>query len=111
MYVQINIGRNIGDTPMSGKRWNSFKGEVSGLLDLATPADSGRIETTGMGVWGADTEETAIIAAICDGWSTGEGGRYNEQWLAIELASVARRYLQDDIGLIVANNSLVSDRL
>lgn len=50
-YVQVNIGRNVGDTPLSPRQWAGFMGAVEGAMRAATIGRGIVSVHTGRGAW------------------------------------------------------------
>ena len=93
-YVQANIGRNVGDVPMSDVRWHSFIRDVS---DVLTSLGSGTPEVhRGLGEWAGVVEESAHMSTFVR-LTPVEASRV----LDGRLGTLAREYAQDSIGLIV----------
>lgn len=100
-YVQVNIGRNVGDTPMTSDRWERFIHDVAHAIILSSrdgvPHPFQR--HMGTGAWIDEDgqrieEESAHISVIID---------IDAHALRIELKKLAERYDQDAIALIIGS--------
>lgn len=106
MYLQANVGRNVGTEPATEANWSACKATVADAIcsairqlnDVPRSVIKSRIEThTGMGAWGElDPEESAHISIISE-WSV------DVELLRSELALIARMFNQDAIALIVGS--------
>lgn len=57
-YVQVNIGRNVGDKPMRAGEWARFRGEVESTLFNAIIGRGIVSEHRGMGAWLSENGQT-----------------------------------------------------
>lgn len=74
-YLQVNIGRNVGDVPMSDLTWLDFQNAVlRGLVDLiwdtepsrTAPPSFGEIMVhSGGGTWGESVVEESVHLSYC----------------------------------------------
>lgn len=111
-YAQLNIGRNVGNTPMGAKRWDTFVNAAALRLALAAThsygdpatgspdqaielADSAEVHW-GTGTWHGVAEESARISLYHEG---GIDIKYLEH-MACALATV---YKQDAIAVITGS--------
>lgn len=98
MFVNVNIGRNIGDRPMSDARWAKFQRDVRRIL-----RDAGKVvgHGTGSSVWGKVREEFATFHVVL-GYHLGDVTRER-------LAVVAKLYGQDAIGVMGEMDLIYAD--
>ena len=108
VYVQVNIGRNEGGTPMSDVRWAWFVDTVrdaivsSVIKALPGPNYTGVRAVTlkevqihrGLGHWRGNMEDSAHISYM---------GELDVAYLRSQLAPIARMFGQDTIALIVGS--------
>ena len=107
MYIQVNIGRNIGNTPMSDHQWDTFRLAVSQAICLSVRTDdyapeSGNELHRGVGYWQYREEESAHIS------------RYDERGydlvqLRNDLRGLANQFGQGNIALIVGSELIEAD--
>lgn len=98
-YVQVNIGRNIGDVPMPEYDWALFQGAVAVEIFYAAYDESDPLAAnihTGSGQWGDVREESAYVSYFAEN--------------GIDLASLRKgleaikaRFNQDAIALITSS--------
>lgn len=98
-YVQVNIGRNVGDVPMSPRNWAGFMGSVEGALRAATIGKGVISVHTGRGAWTDD-----------NGMTVSEDSAYFSTFAVVDvpalrtaLAKVREFAGQDAIALIVGS--------
>ena len=103
MYVQINIGRNVGDTPMTSDRWNEFIQAAAGVLISAKAPGSTApfMVHRGVGVWVDDDGERVYE-------DSSHISIFDEQGLDLDkiragLATLRDDFGQDSIALIVGS--------
>lgn len=100
MYVQVNIGRNIGGEPMDAGLWDRFIGAVSRALMTNTDGPNRVLEThKGSGTWDGE-EESAHLSII------GADAVYMRS-LKDALKDIRVLYMQDHVALIVSQSELV----
>lgn len=113
MYVQVNIGRNVGTEPMSAQRWQDFQQDViSSLngfqlyLDYKAPAITYEIHSA-TGTWDGIEEESAHISTLVD-TSKSEGRPLANAFTHLnkDLRDIAARYDQEAIALISGSKLL-----
>lgn len=107
MYIQVNIGRNIGDTPMSDHQWDMFRLAVSQAICLSVRSDDHVPETgnelhKGVGYWQDGEEESAHIS------------RYDERGFDLvqlrnDLRGLANQFGQNTIALIAGSELIEAD--
>lgn len=107
MYIQVNIGRNIGDTPMSDHLWDTFRLAVSQAICLSVRttdyvSESGNELHKGVGYWQVGEEESAHISRF------DERG-YDLVQLKNDLRELAKQFEQDSIALIVGSELIEAD--
>ena len=105
-YAQLNIGRNVGNTPMPQDRWEWFVNTAQSVLMGAqhrvagSPSgESQRADTQvhyGAGIWGGVAEESAHISLF---WEQGMDADYIREQAAV----VARMFEQDAVAVIVGS--------
>lgn len=110
-YLQVNIGRNIDNTPMDDQDWDEFKENIA--LKLTTTA-IGSVQITrdhydeilaqvefhtGTGTWDGVEEESCHISLFVP--NEIDPGYLRE--LRIYLANTKRYYSQDAIALITVS--------
>ena len=99
MYIQVNIGRNIGTEPMDDKSWSTFKGRVAyAIYNSANCWEAFVIRTNvelhdGMGRYNGITEDSSHISSY---WEDG----FDLDQLREELRTVRDIYGQDSIALL-----------
>jgi len=99
MHVIINIGRNIGTTPMSEGEWNMFRAGVRASIRIHTRGEfGGMLEFAGVGEWETVQEESASIQAF-------DVKELDAAGLRGTLARLAKDYRQDAIALTIAGGS------
>lgn len=102
MYIQVNIGRNIGNTPMPVEKWQELQGRVMFVISVAAfnweDFDlEASIEThLGTGSYNGITEESAHISSY---WEEG----FDIEYLKKDLAKIRDWFEQDTIALIVGS--------
>lgn len=101
-YVQLNVGRNVGDTPMGDARWVDLVHEckvaiANGALGMDAGAALDAVQVhMGTGHWGDVVEDSAYISLFDAGWIDVSAVRR-------VLPLIAYRYGQDAIALIVGS--------
>lgn len=102
MYIQVNIGRNVGNTPMLDDKWNEFQGRVAFAIYNAANCweafsliDNTELHT-GFGAYDGVTEESCHISSY---WEDG----FDLDQLKTELAELKTWFGQDAIALIVGS--------
>ena len=101
MYVQVNIGRNIGGVPMDDGMWDRFIAAVSRALLTDTDGPNRILEThRGSGTWRDTPEESAHLSII------GADTVYARS-LKTTLKDIRDQYMQDHVALIVSQSELV----
>lgn len=102
MYIQVNIGRNVGRVEMSGEEWAAFKGTVRAAL--ATTLGTRQVDThEGFGVWDGISEHSAHFSAYMEG----DVSSTNLNVLRDALQGAALTYNQDSVALIVTESELI----
>lgn len=104
-YIAANIGRNVGDTPMSESAWQSFQHDVATtLFQAGARLDDahGIISGTG-GEWQGEPEESAHVWQLL----TDTPSAHKLADVRHALGVLARDYGQDAIALIVGESALV----
>ena len=101
MYVQVNIGRNIGGEPMSGERWDEFRNDIISVLVMSCNDSTSETLSTveihdGYGSWDGVREDSAHVSIF---WVPG----VNVDILRERIAHVRRNYDQDSIALITGS--------
>lgn len=108
MYVQINIGRNIGTIPMDIHTWLSFQGDVLIELEksaLSVPASIfvSTVEVhTGTGRW-FDHETGEFVSEDSAKISFFDPAGFDLDTLRTALGELKLRYSQDNIALITGS--------
>ena len=93
-YVQVNIGRNVGDEPMSSELWNDFVTAASNVI--ADCSDIKSIETHfGVGYWEGGMEDSCHVSALAS--------FVDVDTLREQLGYVAAEFGQDAVALIVGS--------
>ena len=102
-YIAANIGRNIGDTPMSRDRWQAFQAKTADILTLCTPIGVTAQVINYDGEWQGAPEDAAHVFALSPKPLT------DKMRIVLEsaLADLAQSYSQDAIALIVGESTLV----
>lgn len=105
-YAQLNIGRNVGNTPMDDSRWEWFVSTAQSILMGAqhrvggSPAGESQRKDTqvhyGAGIWGGVAEESAHISLF---WEQGMDVDYIREQAGV----IARMFEQDAIAVIVGS--------
>ena len=105
-YAQLNIGRNVGNTPMAQDRWEWFVNMAQFILIGAqhriggSPAGDSQWADTqvhyGTGIWNGATEESAHISLF---WEQGMDVDYIRE----QAGAVARMFEQEAIAVIVGS--------
>lgn len=102
MYIQVNIGRNINDEPMSDYSWDRFRLAVAQAIALAVDTNEHVPENSrgsemhkGIGYWAGDEESCHI-------------SRYDERGFNIpqlrnDLYCLKNEFHQDAIALIIGS--------
>lgn len=101
MYVQVNIGRNVEESPMSAERWDEF---INHAIMVVTDAANGdklkankAIEVhRGNGNWDGVPEDSAHISLF---WADG----FDLVGLRAYLRILKQLYVQDNIALITSS--------
>jgi len=117
MYVQINFGRNIAGTPMPVETWDAFTADI--LLSVANYASdmSGNHPGSyiglaefhdGRGTWEGVTEESRHLSLFWEDNTPADKRDFASDLRAGErlrkdLRTVADRYMQDSVALIVGS--------
>ena len=97
--VTISIGRGIGDSPMSARKWREFRADVRGALHSAGGTlyvDSAK----SIGEWEGVREESATFVA-------GDIPADNVPALMDHMREFCERYDQDAIAFTVGETYLV----
>lgn len=96
-YVQVNIGRNVGDEPMPNNLWIQFQQDVAEAIAYATVIGGMQAVQvhTGKGEWNGVEEESAHLSTFAD---------VDLFKLRTELARLKRAYKQDAIALIAGSD-------
>ena len=97
MHIIINIGRNIGDAPMTQGRWDAFRQEVRTTIRAYTVGDP-VAEYRGTAQWGETTEECASIQR----WNV---THVDVDKIRRDLKEYAALFRQEAIALTVAGGS------
>ncbi len=105
-YIQVNIGRNVGNEPMSEENWDWFQSSVKDTIasairvlnDVPRAEILSQIEThLGLGNWGEiDPEESAHISIFSE-------LSIDLDYLRENLGLHRRMFDQDAIALIVGS--------
>lgn len=107
-YIQVNLGRNVGDTPMTTKRWMSFRIDVTFILSDLFPGDDVNVqyveEHLGLGSYGDNLEDSAHLSVLLP---QPISARQLED-LKIMLAQTAELYGQESIALITSSELVFS---
>ena len=101
--VIVNIGRNIGTTPMSPRRWRAFRAEVGMVLESAC-GDLYTRDAVGKGGWDDGLGWVPEASAVWVGAIAPE----NLPDLKLRLASLLERFHQDAIAVTVGDTEMVS---
>lgn len=101
MYIQVNIGRNVNETPMSDSDWEQFQTRVTfALIFAANDVDIDVLEFVelhlGEGSYDGITEDSAHLSAYSE--SGFDIGHLTELLKEIKVA-----YQQDAIALITGS--------
>jgi len=101
MYVQVNIGRNIGSAPMDDGMWDRFITAVSDAVWRATDdrATENPEVHKGVGTWNGVREESAHVSILAD--------IVYAHAIKRDLKELRDRYMQDHIALIITQSELV----
>lgn len=93
-YVQVNIGRNVDNEPMSAELWNDF---VTAVADAIADCSGIKfIEThLGVGYWESVMEDSCHVSALAT--------FVNVDTLREQLGYVAAEFGQDAVALIVGS--------
>lgn len=97
--IQASIGRNIGSEPMSKRDWTRFLNDVADAI--RAQGESPEVHF-GTGTWEGVTEESARITVYRDRMPD----PYALLTITDRLATLAGRYGQDAIGLVVSESIL-----
>lgn len=117
MYIQVNFGRNIGDEPMSQGLWDGFTTDITQVMAHYAADMSGRdpldfpanVEChDGVGMWGATPEDSRHLSLFWEDTTPADKRDFAEDLKAGErlrrdLRTVADRYNQDNVALIVGS--------
>lgn len=109
-YAQANIGRNVGDIPMTEARWMEFQHAVAMRMGIAAMGKDGKPSGPdlsiavahdcqfhyGRGMWDGVPEDSAHISIF---WEPG----LDIDQLRGMLKSLAHKYGQDAIALIAGS--------
>lgn len=101
MYIQVNIGRNIGDTPMSDNMWDMFKEQIAQIIRRSVKADYRDVSGLniefheGLGMWGNQEDSCHISLYDERGFDLLELQR-DLKWMRSE-------YEQDSVALIIGS--------
>jgi hypothetical protein len=103
-FAQINIGRNVGETPMDAFDWGLFKLSVRQIADLFRGASTTIIEVEGQGgEWLGVPEDTHLFMIISP--------LIKDQFIVDHvkecLSSIAKEFGQDAIALVFGTSILV----
>lgn len=121
-YVQINLGRNIGDVPMSPEFWVGFnRSSLRALEELVVDIEgpdtncNGRIERhLGVGHWdqGEASEESVHYSVLIDVSKAKGPGEVAQAMTAFtrELRWLAESYGQEAIALITGSRLIKPKR-
>ena len=105
MYVvSVTIGRNVGTTPMSDRRWREFVMDAQGTIEQNTferQRESIEIHR-GRGEWSGIEEDSAMVTVLLRSGLSDEA-RAN---LKRDLSELARFYDQDAIALTIGTSEL-----
>ena len=94
-WLQINIGRNVGGTPMPDYIWQEFQDRIiSALVRYANANPNDIMSTVGTGPWGDGREECASFGVFA---RKGFDIELFRDWLAL----TAARFDQESIALMV----------
>ena len=63
-YVSVTIGRNMGDRPMSEKRWDQFRFEAARIVSQSGKLQGQIFSGDGAGLWEDQPEQSYSYAAI-----------------------------------------------
>ena len=93
-YVQVNIGRNVDNEPMSSGLWNDFVTAVSDVI--AECSDIKSIETHfGVGYWDGGMEDSCHVSALAT--------FVDVDTLREQVGYVVAEFGQDAVALIVGS--------
>ena len=98
IYIQVNIGRNVQDKPMSNREWTYFKWDVYDTLVNLKGIDYLEWHL-GKGQYKGIVEESCHISALVQ-------GDIDLDHLRAKLAIIKDTYQQDAIALIVGSELL-----
>lgn len=102
MYIQVNIGRNVGRVEMSGEEWAAFKRTVRSAL--ATTVGTNQVDHhDGFGVWDGVSEHSAHLSAYVPRGVTAA----RLDILRDALRGAAHTFNQDAVALIVTESELI----
>lgn len=102
MYIQVNIGRNVGRVEMSAEEWAAFKRTVRSAV--ATTVGTNQVDGhEGFGVWDGVSEHSAHLSAYVE--TPVSGARLDI--LRDALRGAAHAYNQDSVALIVTESELI----
>lgn len=104
-YIAANIGRNVGDTPMSDSAWTSFQHDVATTLFQAGARleDARGIIAGAGGEWQGAPEESAHVWQLLTDTPSALTIADTKHALGV----LARAYEQDAIALIVGTSTLI----
>lgn len=93
-YTQINIGRNVDETPMDDAKWEGYTRRVVEALATYTRTNSTDLIMVhrGDGIWEGIREDSAYVSVVSD--------TRDLDGLREELQRLKRFYCQDSIALI-----------
>lgn len=99
--IQLSLGRNIGDQPMSDRDWRRFLNDAADTI--RNQGETPELHL-GSGVWGGVREESARITVYRDEAPTETYRAHLRAFLPV----IAARYGQDAIGLVIAESELIN---
>lgn len=110
MYIQVNIGRNVGPAPMSDDSWSRFKSEVKAVIIWSTWGGEDNPDVIdvfsaiqvheGLGEWDGIPEVSAHISYFSE-----VGVNYRR--LRDGIAVLRDKYMQDSIALVGPGSELI----
>jgi hypothetical protein len=103
-HIIVNIGRNVGDTPLEESNWNSFVNSVIYAIENTTAMKDGMppraMVFRGTGSWDGIWEDTASVQL----WDVAE---VDGNDLTRRLRLLADTYGQDAIALTIGGTTLI----
>lgn len=104
MYaLNVTLGRNVNNRPMSYGRWHTFIQDVERTLRVTVGAPEMSFVFRGQGEWDGVREESALIQWLVTLTPADE----RVEILARDLAELARHYDQDAIAFTHGESVLV----